>query len=132
MPIHIHMSLSKSLEYRFAAELSLVAGALIFIASLFSFQHLTFFPDLRWMVGKQLFGHLFITTMVGLVSGAVIIISAVVMYEQPRHIRKLGVLIWIFSGLSFFGSAGFIIGGMLGVIGGFLAVTKGITFFGPK
>ncbi len=126
------MSISRSLEYRFASEISLIAGCLIFIASLFSFRHLTFFPDVRWMVGPQLMGHLFIMTVLGLASGIIIIVSAVLMYEQPQHIRKLGVLIWIFSGLSFFGSAGFIIGGVLGVIGGFLAVTKGITFFGSK
>ncbi len=126
------MSISKRLEYRFASELGLVAGSLIFIASLFSFQHLTFFPDIRWMVGTQLFGHLFITTIVGLLSGVLVVISSILIYEQPQHIRKLGVLIWIFSGLSFFGSGGFIIGGILGVIAGFLAVTKGITFFGSK
>ena len=126
------MSISRSLEYRFASEISLIAGCLIFIASLFSFRHLTFFPDLMWMAGPQLMGHLFIMTTAGIVSGIVIIISAIIMYEQPRHIRKLGVLIWVFSALSFFGSGGFIIGGVLGVIGGFLAVTKGIIFFGSK
>lgn len=126
------MSVSKRLEYRFSSEISLVAGCLIFIASLFSFQHLTFFPDMRWMMGTQLLGHLFIMTVVGFVSGIVVIVSSILIYEQPQHIRKFGVLIWIFSGLSFFGSGGFIIGGMLGVIGGFLAVTKGIAFFGAK
>ncbi len=126
------MSISKRLEYRFASELSLVGGSLIFIAALFSFQHITLFPDIKWMIGPQLAGGLFIMTMTGLVSGVLVIISAVMIYERPQHIRKFGVLIWIFSGMSFFGSGGFIIGGMLGVIGGFLAVTKGITFFGSR
>ncbi len=126
------MSISKRLEYRFSSELSLVAGSLIFIASLFSFQHITFFPDIKWMIGPHLAGQLFVMTIIGLVSGVMVIISSIMIYEQPQHIRKFGVLIWIFSGLSFFGSGGFIIGGILGVIGGFLAVTKGITFFGSK
>lgn len=126
------MSISKRLEYRFASEISLVAGALIFIAALFTLEHFTFFPDMRWMIGSQISGHLFIMSIVGLVSGIFIIISSIMIYEQPRHIRKLGVLIWGFAALSFFGSGGFIIGGILGVIGGFLAVTKGITFFGSK
>lgn len=126
------MSMSKRLEYRFASELSLVAGAIIFIAALFSLQHIAFFPDMRWMIGPQLSGQIFTTSMVGLVSGVFIIISAVAIHEQPKHIRKFGMLIWVFSGLSFFGSGGFIIGGILGVIGGFLAVTKGITFLGSK
>ncbi|HJU13678.1 MAG TPA: hypothetical protein VJ792_04410 [Candidatus Nitrosotalea sp.] len=126
------MSISKRLEYRFASEISLVAGCLIFIGALLSFQHINFLPEMRWMAGQQLLGQLFAMTLIGLVSGALVIVCAIVMYEQPQHIRKLGALIWIFSGLSFFGSGGFIIGGVLGVIGGFLAVTKGIAFFGPK
>lgn len=126
------MSISRRLEYRFASEVSLVAGCLIFIASLFSFQHIAFFPEARWFVSQWLSEHLFAMTVVGLVSGVVVIASAITIYEQPQHIRKYGVLIWVFSGLSFFGSGGFIIGGILGVIGGFLAVTKGIAFFGSK
>lgn len=126
------MSASKRLEYRFASEISLVAGCLIFIASLFSFRHLTFFPDMKWMMGTQLVGHLFAMTIAGLVSGIIVIICSILIYEQPRHIRKLGTIIWVFSAISFFGSGGFIIGGVLGIIGGFLAVTKGITFFGPR
>lgn len=131
-PLVFHMSASRRLEYRFSSEISLVAGCMIFVASLFSFQHLTFFPDMRWMIGTQLLGQLFIMTVLGLASGVVVIVSSILIYEQPQHIRKFGVLIWIFSGISFFGSGGFIIGGILGVIGGFLAVTKGISFFGPK
>lgn len=84
------------------------------------------------MAGQQILGQLFMITRVGLVSGALVIVCAVAMYEQPQHIRKLGALIWIFSGVSFFGSGGFMIGGILGVVGGFLAVTKGIAFFGSK
>lgn len=126
------MPISSRLEYRFASEISLAAGCLIFFAALLSFQHVTLFPEIRLLVGPQLSGYLFVMSMVGLASGVVVIISSIMIYEQPEHIRKLGVLIWVFSGLSFFGTGGFIIGGVLGVIGGFLAVTKGITFFGPK
>ena len=101
------------------------------IAVLLSAHH--FFPEARWIVGPWLEENLFAMTVVGFVSGVVVIVSAITIYEQPQHIRKYGVLIWVFSGLSFFGSGGFIIGGgILGVIGGFLAVTKGIAFFGSK
>lgn len=126
------MVASRRLEFRFASEISIAAGCLIFFAALLSLQHVTLFPELQLMIGPQLSGYLFVMSMLGVACGIVIIICSILIYEQPRHVRKLGVLIWIFSGVSFFGSGGFMIGGVLGVIGGFLAVTKGITFFGPK
>ena len=124
--------ISKRLEYRFASELSLVAGVIILGAALLSLRHIAFFPDMGWMSGSYLRGHVEITSIVGIVSGSMVIIGAIMIYAQPLHIRKWGMLIWFFSSLSFFGIGGFIIGGILGIIGGFLAVTKGITFFGSK
>ena len=122
----------KRLEYRFASELSLVAGIIILGAALLSLKHIAFFPDMGWMAGSYLHGHVDITSIVGIVSGTMVIIGAIMIYVQPLHIRKWGMLIWFFSSLSFFGIGGFIIGGILGIIGGFLAVTKGITFFGSR
>lgn len=122
----------KRLEYRFASELSIVAGIIILGAALLSLKHIAFFPDMGWMAGSYLHGHVDITSIVGIVSGTMVIIGAIMIYVQPLHIRKWGMLIWFFSSLSFFGIGGFIIGGILGIIGGFLAVTKGITFFGSR
>lgn len=124
--------ISKRLEYRFASELSLVAGVIILGAAILSIKHIAFFPDMGWMAGPYLHGHVDITSIVGIVSGIMVIIGAIMIYAQPIHIRKWGMLIWFFSSLSFFGIGGFVIGGILGIIGGFLAVTKGITFFGSK
>ena len=124
--------ISKRLEYRFASELSLVSGAIILGAAVLSLRHVAFFPDMGWMAGSYLHGHVDITSLVGIASGVMVIIGAIMIYAQPLHIRKWGMLIWFFSGLSFFGIGGFIIGGILGIIGGFLAVTKGITFFGSR
>ncbi|MGB9002957.1 MAG: hypothetical protein WCC52_04035 [Nitrosotalea sp.] len=124
--------ISKRLEYRFASELSLVAGIIILGAAVLSLKHMTFFPDMGWMAGPYLHGHVDITSIVGITSGIMVIIYAIMIYAQPSHIRKWGMLIWFFSSLSFFGIGGFIIGGILGIIGGFLAVTKGITFFGSR
>jgi hypothetical protein len=87
---------------------------------------------MRWMMGPQLLGHAFITNIVGIVSGTMVIIAGIMIYVQPIYIRKWGVVIWVFASISFFGIGGFFIGGILGIIGGFLAVTKGITFFGFK
>ncbi|MGB6784378.1 MAG: DUF6114 domain-containing protein [Nitrosotalea sp.] len=126
------MPISKSLEYRFAAELSLISGIIILGASILYLQHVTFFPDMRWMMGPQLLCHVFITNVVGIVSGTMVIIAGIMIYVQPVHIRKWGVMAWVFASISFFGIGGFFIGGILGIIGGLLAVTKGITFFGFK
>ena len=85
-----------------------------------------------WMAGSYLQGHIEITSIVGIASGIMVIMGAIMIYVQPIHIRKWGMLIWFFSSLSFFGIGGFVIGGISGTIGGFLAVTKGITFFSSK
>ena len=126
------MSISKSLEYRFAAELSLVSGSIILGAAILYLRHITFLPDMMWMMGPQLTGHAFIANIVGIVSGLMVIIAGIMIYVRPIHIRKWGVVAWVFASISFFGIGGFFIGGILGIIGGFLAVTKGITFFGFK
>jgi len=124
--------MSKRLEYRFSAELSLVSGAIILSAAILFLLHISFFPHMQWMMGPQLSNQVLITSVVDIVCGIMIIIGAIMIYTQPLHIRKWGVLIWFFSSLSFFGIGGFFIGGILGIIAGSLAVTKGITFFGSK
>ena len=87
---------------------------------------------MQWMMGPQLSNQVLITSIIGIVSGIIIITSGIMIYVQPLHIRKWGLLIWVFSSLSFFGIGGFFIGGILGIIAGSLAVTKGMTFFGSK
>jgi hypothetical protein len=124
--------MSKRLEYRFSSELSLVSGAIILSAAILFLLHISFFPAMQWMMGPQLSNQLLITSIIGIVSGIMVIIGAIMIYAQPTHIRKWGVLIWFFASLSFFGIGGFFIGGILGIIAGSLAVTKGITFFGSK
>lgn len=126
------MPMSKRLEYRFSSELSLVSGVIILSAAILFLLHISFFPNMQWMMGPQLSNHVLITSIVGIVSGIMVTIGAIMIYAQPLHIRKWGTLIWFFSSLSFFGIGGFFIGGILGIIAGSLAVTKGITFFGSK
>ena len=126
------MSISKRLAYRFVSELSLIAGSLVLAAAILSLRHIAFFPDMKWMMGSQLSGHVLVTSIVGIVSGGMMIMGGIMIYAQPLHIRKWGILVWFFSSLSFFGIGGFIVGGIIGIIAGFLAVTKGITFFGSK
>lgn len=124
--------MSKRLEYRFSSELSLFSGAIILSAAILFLLHISFFPTMQWMMGPQLSNQVLITSIIGIVSGIIVITSGIMIYVQPLHIRKWGLLIWVFSSLSFFGIGGFFIGGILGIIAGSLAVTKGMTFFGSK
>lgn len=126
------MSTYKRLAYRFVSELSLIAGSIILAVAILSLRHVAFFPDMRWMMGSQLSGHVFAASLVGIVSGLMLIIGGIMIFKQPIHIRKWGILVWFFSSLSFFGIGGFLVGGILGILAGFLAVTKGITFFDSK
>jgi hypothetical protein len=59
----------------------------------------------------------------GLISGIIVLISGVMLRGNPSQRTTWGVLILVFSVLSFFGFGGFIIGAILGSIGGILALT---------
>ncbi len=63
--------------------------------------------------------------ILGLIFGAIVIISAIMLNSRPQEHSTWGTLILIFSVLSIFGSAmgGFGIGLILGIIGGVLAIT---------
>ncbi len=62
--------------------------------------------------------------IVGLIFGAIVIISAYMLNSKPQEHTTWGTLIVIFSVISIFGSAGgFGVGLILGIIGGVLAIT---------
>ena len=60
---------------------------------------------------------------VGLVSGIVVVISGAMLRSSPNQRTLWGALVLIFSCLSFFGFGGFVIGAILGIIGGIMALT---------
>ncbi len=63
--------------------------------------------------------------LLGLVFGAIVIVSAIMLNNKPEQHQTWGSLIVLFSVLSIFGSAmgGFGVGLVLGLIGGVLAIT---------
>ena len=63
--------------------------------------------------------------VLGLIFGAIVIISALMLNSKPEQHSTWGSLIVLFSVLSIFGSAmgGFGVGLVLGLIGGVLAIT---------
>jgi hypothetical protein len=62
-------------------------------------------------------------SLIGLVSGIFVIIGALMLRAQPSEHRSWGLVILVFSITSFLGTGGFILGAILGVIGGSLAIT---------
>jgi hypothetical protein len=58
----------------------------------------------------------------GIVCGICIIIMGYLLYSQPRSNSNFGIGILVLSMLSFLGSGGFIIGGILATFGGIMAI----------
>ena len=57
-----------------------------------------------------------------LVSGAIVLISSIMLLTNTGQSRVWSVLILVFSILSFIGLGGFVVGAVLGVVGGALAL----------
>jgi len=58
----------------------------------------------------------------GLASGVIVLSSAVMLQVRPNSQRTWGVLILVFSVLSFLGTGGFVVGAILGIVGGIMAL----------
>jgi hypothetical protein len=76
------------------------------------------------MQGSGFGGWFYALAAIGLVSGVIILIGAIMVYTQPGRASTWGVLILVFSLVSFFGMGGFFLGAILGVVGGILAMTS--------
>ncbi len=58
----------------------------------------------------------------GLICGAIVLVSALILLTKTSQRRVCGVLILVFSVLSFIGLGGFVIGAILGIIGGIMTL----------
>ena len=58
----------------------------------------------------------------GLVTGAIVLVSAIMLLARVGQRRTWGILVLVFSILSFIGLGGFIVGAILGIVGGILAL----------
>jgi len=58
----------------------------------------------------------------GLVCGAIVLVSATMLLAKVGARRTWGILILVFSVLSFVGLGGFVVGAILGILGGVLAL----------
>ncbi|MEM3065098.1 MAG: DUF6114 domain-containing protein [Candidatus Nitrosotenuis sp.] len=106
--------------------LSLIAGIII-VASGFvlSVWHFAVFPHFDLMMGPStLTGQSsMITSSAIIITGAIIIAMAVVMYKQPNQSSIWGLVTLFFSALSILEMGGFIIGGIIGIVGSSLAIS---------
>lgn len=81
------------------------------------------FPFQPGMIPSFVAGITALVGAFGLASGVVVLISGVMLRTNPSQRSIWGVLIVVFSVLSFFGFGGFIIGAIIGIIGGIMALT---------
>ena len=119
-----------------AAVLSLVGGILMILSgAVFSFFSFTGFGmmggyrgmmDGYWGMMGNIgfpFGFMMVFSLIGMVSGVLVIIGAVMLDTRPSEHTAWGIIILVFSIISFLGMGGFSVGAILGIIGGAFALT---------
>ena len=116
-----------------AFALSLVAGTLILVSAsmaiLWVYSGASLWGGMmgagRGMMGSMGFGTMVFGGMatIGLISGIVVLVGAVLLRSRPREYATWGVLILVFSILSFLGMGGFFVGGVIGIVAGALALS---------
>lgn len=112
--------------FNIPSGLSLAGGIIIVLGGISAWiWHTAFYSQMSWMMGGPWFTAMIAgTSIIGIVSGALVILGALLMSFRPHESQKWGVLILVFSLLSFFGMGGFFVGAILGIIGGSLALVK--------
>jgi len=121
--------------------LSLVAGLLVLAGGAMVGSLSSGLPTYRGMMGGYYYGGMmggyygmmrgfgfgggwyYGLAAVGLISGIVILVGAVMMYTQPTKTSTWGAIVFAFSVASLIGMGGFYVGLILGVVGGVLAIT---------
>jgi hypothetical protein len=119
-----------------AFALTLIGGILMLINGGMSLMMLTYYgSDFGFMWGMMggyqgmmgslgfPFGSFLGLMLVALVCGVIVTVGALMFNSRPAEHRSWGIIILIFSVISFVGMGGFFIGAILGVAGGALALS---------
>jgi len=114
-----------------AFMLSLIGGIFIVLGSLFSFLMYSFWETWGWgMMGPWMmggygfpYGFTWGFSLVELIAGLIVIVGAIMLQTRPEEHMLWGILVLIFSIVSFIGMGGFMIGALLGIAGGALALS---------
>lgn len=115
------MSVSAKSAVSVSFGLSLAAGIIIlFSGIIFSVWHETFFSSMGSMMGTaDMTARAFSVALI--TCGVIIIGASILMYKIPSQIHIWGIFVIAFSIISIFEMGGFLIGGIIGIIGGALA-----------
>jgi hypothetical protein len=112
--------------------LAIVGGALIVLVDIFllavsivvlpHLNYTNFTPPHGYMgsPGSLASGFVGAIAVFGLICGFIVLLSSIVLRFKPEQRQTWGVLILVFSVLSFFGFGGFIAGAVLGIVGGIM------------
>lgn len=82
--------------------------------------------DPRLMEEELITDYLSTTLTLGLISGIILLIVATMMYFKPGRYRIWGVITIVFSIIALLAMSGFVMGTVLGIIGGILAILRPI------
>lgn len=82
--------------------------------------------DLSFWEEESIVDYLSAMLTIGLISGIVVLIVAALMYFKPGRYRIWGMTTIIFSIIALLAMSGFVMGTVLGIIGGILAILRPI------
>jgi len=122
-----------------AVILSIIGGALMLLGGSMALMMLTYYDENSGMMdgfGGMMGGYRHMMNglgfpyglmsglmLVSLVSGVLLIIGAVMINIHPSQSSTWGIIVLVFSIISFLGMGGFLIGAVLGIVGGALALS---------
>lgn len=119
--------MSESEKRTRAFVLSSIAGILILMNAVAVATAATWFPEifptLPGSSGNDT-ATLYSVAVVGLICGALVVLGAMMLRSRPAHKRAWGIMIMASSIPSVVTGGGFIIGFILGIIGGILALSR--------
>ena len=114
--------------------LALVGGALIVLVDIFLLAvSIVILPHINYTnfhtpqgytgsPGNLAAGFVGAIAVFGLICGIIVTTSSILIRLKPAQRQTWGILVLVFSVLGFFGLGGFIIGSVLGIVGGILAL----------
>jgi len=115
---------SKSMK---ALLLSMVAGILIISNTILLGVAATWFPEIIPTLPGETANDtptLYTLTAIGLILGVLVLLAAIMLHIKPVNKKMWGILIVVFSIPSVVTGGGFIIGFILGIIGGALSLSR--------
>lgn len=110
-----------------ALLLSMVAGILIISNTILLGVATTWFPDIIPTLPGETANDtqiLYSLTVIGLIFGILVLLAAILLHIKPVNKKVWGIIIIVFSIPSVLTGGGFIIGFILGIIGGALSLSR--------